>query len=255
MSKKTIKRLVIKWVLYVNISIADVQNHYKLLRSGLTITLVHIYKEIRKLHTSGVTHFLLVTVRGSTLQTVHRAFQNVWGVCGPGLLQRKKKKKERRLEIVSTLYVSTCGWAQSLHGQPYPAAPQELLHVQQVDSQSSLQLLARSLWAPAVCAVHGHTQEWHQQEEASEQGEVGARRCSLIGCGQKKKEKGKQIRAGLSQLWFVNEQFICYRHRSLCLLWTNKNRKRIVLAEGFMWSIKQTAQCVLMCYEKEWGLV
>lgn len=49
--------------------------------------------------------------------------------------------------------------SQSLHGQPYPAAPQELLHVQQVDGQGGLQLLAHSLRASAVCAVHRYAQE------------------------------------------------------------------------------------------------
>lgn len=91
-----------------------------------------------------------------------------------------KKKNERRL------HVATCGQFQSLHGQPYPAAPQQLFHVQKVNGQRGLQLLAHSLWAPAVRAVHGHTQEWHQQEEASEQGEVGAGRCRLVGCAQRK---------------------------------------------------------------------
>lgn len=93
--------------------------------------------------------------------------------------KKKKNKTERRI------HVSSCGWSQSLHGQPYPAAPQELLHMEQVDSQSSLQLLTHSLWAPAVCAVHGHTQAWHQQEEAGEQGQVGARWRRLIGCTKK----------------------------------------------------------------------
>lgn len=94
--------------------------------------------------------------------------------------KRDLKKNERRL------HVATSGQSQSLHGQPYPAAPQKLFHVQQVDGQRGLQLLAHSLWAPAVRAVHGHTEEWHQQEEAGEQGEVGAGRCRLIGCTQRK---------------------------------------------------------------------
>lgn len=74
----------------------------------------------------------------------------------------------------------------SLHGQPYPAAPQKLLHVQKVDSESSLQLLTQALLVPAVGAVHGHAQERHQQEEASEQGKVGAGWRRLVGWEQKR---------------------------------------------------------------------
>lgn len=102
-----------------------------------------------------------------------------------GTVRDRKKRGLKKLKVAPWLHVSTCGQAQSLHGQPYPAAPQKLFHMQQVDSQSGLQLLAHSLRAPAVCAVHGHTQERHQQEEASEQGEVGAGRCRLVGCTQK----------------------------------------------------------------------
>lgn len=84
----------------------------KTLRSGRTTTLVHMYKEIWKLHTSGVTRFLLVTMRGSTLQTVRRAFSNVWGVCGPGLLQRKGKKKILKHTLFRHLWLdSVTAWS------------------------------------------------------------------------------------------------------------------------------------------------
>lgn len=114
----------------------------------------------------------------ATPHTVNRAWTNGWGCLwawASSKIRKKRGLKKRRL------HVSTCGQSQSLHSEPYPAAPQKLFHVQQVDSQSGLQLLTHSLWAPAVCAVHGHTQAWHQQEQAGEEGKVGAGRCRLIG--------------------------------------------------------------------------
>lgn len=53
--------------------------------------------------------------------------------------------------------------------------------MQQVNGQRCLQLLAHALRSPPVRAVHGHAQEGHQQEEAGDQGQVGAGRRGLVG--------------------------------------------------------------------------
>jgi len=140
------------------------------------MTLAHLYIKPWKLHFSGNNLFsLFYCESGLTPQTEPCQKAEVFG----GSFRNRKKegpeKKERRPQV------SPCGGSQSLHGQPYPAAPHEPFHMQQVDGQAILQLLTHPLWAPPVCAVHGHTQEWHQQEEAGEQGEVWARRCRLIG--------------------------------------------------------------------------
>lgn len=135
------------------------------------------YIQIWKLHISEVTHFSFFTLR------VDQHCRQCKVFVGLGSFQNRKK---RGLENYSRLLVSPGGLFVSLHGQPYPAAPQKLLHVQQVDSQSSFQLLTQPLLVPAVCAVHGHAQEWHQQEEASEQGKVGAGWSRLIGWEQKR---------------------------------------------------------------------
>lgn len=93
-----------------------------------------------------------------------------------------KREREKNPQQKIRAFGSSCGQSQLLHGEPYPAAPHELLHVQQVDGQRRLELLAGSLWSAAVRAVHGHAHKRHQQEEASEQRQVGAGLGGLVGC-------------------------------------------------------------------------
>ena len=155
------------------------------MRSGMPTSLIHIYIQKWKLHISGITRFPFHCESAS-----QSLCQMAEVLVGLGSFQVKKKegsdkKRQKKKKTLRRLHFSPCGRFESLHGQPYPAAPQKLFHVQQVDSQSGLQLLAHSLRAPAVRAVHGHAQEWHQQEEASEEGEMGAGLCRLIGCEHK----------------------------------------------------------------------
>lgn len=145
--------------------------------SGLVPPLYRLYIQIWKLHISEVTQYFPSSLWDwiNTADSVQCLW--AWYLSQIG-------KKRRGLENYKG--GSPGGRFASLHGQPYPAAPEKLFHVQQVDSQSGLQLVTQTLLVPAVRAVHGHAQEWHQQEEASEQGEVGARWIRLIGWEQKR---------------------------------------------------------------------
>lgn len=139
--------------------------------------ILYICTQTWKLHISGVTTLCLYSDDG---------FQDQTSEVFEGLKDEENcvlKKGGVSVRVYGRVQASTC--SASLHGQPYPTPPQNLLHVQQVHSQHGFQLLARSLWAPAVRAVHGHAQAWHQQEEAGEEGEVGAGRWRLIGCRRK----------------------------------------------------------------------
>lgn len=133
--------------------------------------LLFTYKT-RKLHISGILAPSSST-RGRCGRHSPALHMAEVGRC-PGTLRERQNCKE-------DAHLLPYWSKKSLHGQPYPAAPQQLLHVDDVDGQRSLQFLAQPLGAPAVRAVHGHAQQRHQQEEAGEEGQVRAGGRRLVG--------------------------------------------------------------------------
>lgn len=85
-------------------------------------------------------------------------------------------------KLVFRVAAAPCVQQQSLHGQPYPPAPDYLLELQQVHSQRGLQLLAGTLRSPPICAVQRKTQCRKHKEKAGEQGQVQVVLGGVIHC-------------------------------------------------------------------------